>query len=80
MATLNWKLREYLKKHKITTLALEAKAETVSRVTLYRLTSPDPGKRPQRIDIPTLSAIIKGLRSLTGDNVMVSDLLEYQEG
>lgn len=79
MDTMHWKLREFLAERNITRLALEKKAD-VSRVTLYRMTSPDPKKLQQRIDFPTLTAIIAALRDLTGEDVTPDDLLEFVPG
>lgn len=78
MEQVQWKLREYLQAHNISTLHLEHAAGTVSRPTLYRIVSPDSEKRPARLDFPTLTAIIRGLRLITGKKVIVSDVLEYE--
>lgn len=78
MEQVQWKLREYLQVHEIPTLRLESAASPVSRQTLYRITSPDPKKRPSGVDFGTLSAIVKGLRLITGERVKVGDVLEYE--
>ena len=70
-----WKLDSFLKAHDITVYALAQKTEgRLTRTTLYNLTN----KRPKRIEIETLDVLIPVLTGLTGKEVTVHDLLEYE--
>lgn len=75
MAAVRWKLADYLDKHGLTAYAL-AKAVGQTRMnTLYRIAR--RGDEPTRVDLPTLAAIIVGLRQLTGEPVDLTDILEF---
>ena len=75
MAAIRWKLAEYLSTRSLTPYSL-AKASGVQRMnTIYRISR--AGDEPTRIDLPTLAAIISGLRKLTGEDVQITDVLEY---
>lgn len=53
-----------------------AKSSGINRMTtLYRIAK--VGDEPTRVDLPTLAAIITGLRKLTGEDVQITDILEY---
>jgi DNA-binding Xre family transcriptional regulator len=73
---VKWKLKEYLDQHDITPyrLAQEVHGE-LSQKGVYRLV--DQGLGGVRFD--TLSAVIKGLRTITGREVTPNELLEYRE-
>ena len=51
------------------------KESGLAQGTVYRLVNGDT----RNLNADTLDAAIKALRSLTGESVSVSDLLEYQE-
>lgn len=74
--TVTWKLKSYLDTHGITAyrLAQETHGE-LSQTGVYRLLSDELGG----VRFDTLSAVIKGLETLTGKTVTPNDLLEYQE-
>lgn len=75
MAVVRWQLARYLEARNITAYAL-AKASGVSRMTtIYRIAK--VGSEPTRVDLPTLAAIINGLRKLTSEDVQITDILEY---
>lgn len=75
MAAIRWKLAQYLSAHSLTPYSL-AKASGIQRMnTIYRISR--AGDEPTRIDLPTLAAIISGLRKLTGEDVQITDVLEY---
>lgn len=78
VATYKWKLPEYLEQHEITPYRLGVELGGHKRIpVIYRLAKKD--KPPTRVDFDTLGELIKGLRVLTGKNVQLSDLLEYQD-
>ena len=53
-----------------------AKATGTSRpTTIYRLAREN--HEPTRIDLPTLTLVLDGLRKLTGEDVQITDILEY---
>lgn len=74
MAT-TWKLRDYLYDHKIKPAKLATHLQgRVSRTAIYGLVAAEP---PKAIYLETLDAVLPALRELTGEDVQVSDLLEY---
>ena len=75
MSVTRWKLAEFLKARNLSAYAL-AKASNVKQLnTVYRIAR--SGHEPTRIDLPTLTAVLDGLRKLTGEEVQLSDILEY---
>lgn len=77
MAVVQWRLASFLEARQITAYAL-AKASGVSRMTtIYRIAK--VGEEPTRVDLPTLAAVIVGLRKLTGEDVQITDVLEFVE-
>ncbi|WP_075834952.1 helix-turn-helix domain-containing protein [Deinococcus marmoris] len=75
MAAVRWRLSDVLEEHGITAYAL-AKAGGIDRMgTVYRIAR--RGHEPSRIDLPTLARIVTGLRQLTGQEIQISDILEY---
>lgn len=75
MSEMRWKLNEYLERRNLSAYAL-AKASGITQPnTVYRLAK--VGREPTRIDIPTLMAVLDGLRRLTGEDVQIPDILEY---
>jgi DNA-binding Xre family transcriptional regulator len=72
---VRWKLREFLNAHDITPHQLALKTENkLSQKTVYSLANARTGG----VRFDTLEAIIPALSELTGKNVTVQDLLEYQ--
>lgn len=63
-----WKLHAILEQHNITV----CKPSSIPKSTRYNLVN----KRPARIDLGTLSAVLGALDSLTGSKVKVNDVLE----
>lgn len=75
MAT-TWKLRDYLYDHKIKPAKLATHLEgRVSRTAIYGLVAAEP---PKAIYFETLDAVLPALRELTGEEVQITDLLEYE--
>jgi len=75
MAT-TWKLRDYLHDRRIRPAKLANLLEgRMSRTSIYTLVAEVP---PKAIYLETLDAILPALRELTGEDVQVSDLLEYE--
>ena len=75
MSETRWKLAKFLKDKKLSAYAL-AKASGIKQPnTVYRIAR--VGYEPGRIDLSTLTAVLDGLRKLTGEEVQLSDILEY---
>ncbi|GGI93500.1 helix-turn-helix domain-containing protein [Deinococcus wulumuqiensis] len=75
MSTVRWRLSEYLEQRGLTAYGL-AKASGIERMgTVYRIAR--QGHEPARVDLPTLARILDGLYSLTGEEVQLTDILEY---
>ena len=69
-----WKLRDFLEAKGITVYALSKELEgQVSITTLYSLKN----RRPKRLDLEGLDALIPALERLTGERVELTDLLEF---
>ena len=78
MGTVRWKLNKFLEAHDLTAYRLATTLDTHTRApTIYRLAKKDV--ELSRIDFNVLATVIDGLRELTGEEVTISDLLEYQE-
>lgn len=74
MDTVKWRLKEFLNEHDLSTYQLVDKAHgKLSRTGVYRLTDDEL----KGVRFESLAAIIPALRELTGEDVQVSDLLEY---
>ncbi len=72
---LEWKVKEFLKVHGISAYRLMKEAR-LAQGTAYRLANNQAGG----LSLETLDAVIEALRRLTGKQVVLADLLEYQEG
>lgn len=78
MGAIRWKLAEFLEANKLTAYRLATTLDSHTRTpTIYRIAKKDV--ELSRIDFTVLATVIDGLRELTGKDVTVSDLLEYQE-
>lgn len=78
VGAIKWKLSEYLAKKGITAYRLATTLDTHTRApTIYRLARQDV--ELSRIDFNVLATVIEGLRELTGEEVDVTDLLEYKD-
>lgn len=75
MSATQWRLAQFLQARGITAYALAKATGTARPTTIYRLARAD--HEPTRVDLPTLTMVIDGLRTLTGEDVQVSDILEY---
>ena len=73
MSVTRWRLAKFLKVRGLSAYSL-AKA-TARPTTIYRLAKED--HEPTRVDLPTLTLVLDGLRKLTGENVQITDILEY---
>lgn len=77
MVQLRWKLADYLSRRGLTPYRLAKAAPRANPSTVYRLAR--AGAPPTRIDLPTLEAVLDGLRALTGEMVTLSDVIETVE-
>jgi DNA-binding Xre family transcriptional regulator len=75
MSALHWRLANYLEQRQITAYALGKAMGASYMNTVYKMAK--KGKEPSRVDLPTLLRILDGLRKLTGEDVQLSDILEY---
>jgi len=74
------RLKEILQKRNITIYALQKKTEEQrNRISYQALHALANNPTPDSVRLHTLDAVISALRSLTGEHITVSDLLEYQE-
>jgi DNA-binding Xre family transcriptional regulator len=74
MKRLRWKLAEYLEAHELTGYKLREETRLSSN-TIYPLIR----GTVERIDTKTLQRILAALKSLTGKEVSVCNLLEYEQ-
>lgn len=75
MSVVRWRLADYLEKRGLTAYALGKAMGTSYMNTVYRMAR--RGDEPTRVDLPTLSSVLDGLRKLTGEDVQIADVLEY---
>lgn len=75
MSETRWRLDQYLKARGFSAYALAKAIGTSRATTIYRLAK--AGHTPTRIDLPTLTLVLDGLRKLTGEEVQITDILEY---
>lgn len=74
METIRWKLKEYLNQRGVSAYKLAERSNgRLSRTGIYRLTADDL----KAVRFESLAVIIPALRELTGEEVQISDLLEY---
>ncbi len=71
---IKWKLKELLDTHDLTPYRL-MKESGLAQGTIYRIVNGEANG----VDTATLDATIRALRELTGQQINVADLLEYQE-
>jgi DNA-binding Xre family transcriptional regulator len=71
---VRWKVKQFLEAHGLTTYRL-MKESGLAQGTVYRLVNGDT----QNLNAATLDATIKALRTLTGKQVDIPDVLEYRE-
>jgi hypothetical protein len=77
---IEWNLRDVLEKRGVTVFSLaRAMGSQSHAVKLYRIASPDPDKRPRRVDFETLEQLIPAIYELTGETVTPNDLLEITD-
>ncbi|WP_216322935.1 helix-turn-helix domain-containing protein [Deinococcus aestuarii] len=75
MSATRWKLADFLKARGFSAYALVKASGVKQPNTIYRIAR--PGHEPTRVDLPTLTLILDGLRQLTGEDVQIGDILEY---
>jgi len=76
VATVKWKLAEFLKSHDVSAYELGIKLGGATRMShAYRLANVK--SPPARIDFATMGEVIKALKDITGKPVTFDDLLEY---
>ncbi len=71
---LEWKVKEFLAVHNISAYRLMKEAG-LAQGTAYRLANNQAGG----LSLETLDAVIEALRRLTGKEVVLAELLEYQD-
>lgn len=76
MSRIRWRLADYLEERGLSAYAVGKAMGTSYMNTVYRMAR--RGDEPARVDLPTLSRVIDGLRKLTGEEVQITDILEYQ--
>lgn len=76
MSVIRWKLADFLAEHGLTAYALGKAMGTTYMNTVYRMAR--RGHEPSRIDLPTLVNVLDGLRTLTGKEVEIADILIYE--
>lgn len=77
VATVKWKLADYMQEHDVTAYELAVELGGHTRMShAYRLANAK--KPPTRIDFDTMGELIRGLEKITGKPVHFNDLLEYQ--
>ena len=75
MAFIRWRLADFLEERGLSVYALAKATGTPRMNTIYRLAR--RGQEPTRVDLPTLAAVIAGLRRLTGQAVAITEILEF---
>ena len=70
---VQWKVKQYLQARNLTPYRL-MKESGLAQGTVYRLVNGDT----RNLNADTLDATIRALRTLTGEQVDISDVLEYQ--
>ncbi len=74
-------IKSILERHGISVYALQKKTEEQGRRISYQaLHALVNNPEPDSIRLNTLDATLLALRSLTGEDLTICDLLEYQEG
>ena len=76
MSAIRWRLADFLKEHGLSAYALAKHSGVKHPNTVYRIAR--PGHEPGRVDLPTLKAILDGLRELTGKPTRLADVLVYE--
>ncbi|GGS25980.1 helix-turn-helix domain-containing protein [Deinococcus knuensis] len=69
-------MADFLAEHGLTAYALGKAMGTSYMNTVYRMAR--RGHEPSRIDLPTLVNVLDGLRTLTGKEVEIADILIYE--
>ena len=73
MTTLHFKLDDTLHRHKKSAAAL-VEASGLAKATVYNIVN----NKAKAVELETLAKLMDGLRSLTGESVTLSDILEEQ--
>ncbi len=71
---ISWTIRPYLERHDLTAYRL-MKESGLAQGTVYRLVRGETNT----LNAETLDRVMTALRRLTGENVQIGDLLEYEE-
>lgn len=73
---IRWRLPELLEEYDITGYQIGVELGGHKKMpVIYNLTN--PAKRPSRVNFATMSDILSALRSLTGEDIQLTDLIEY---
>lgn len=73
MSTVQFNLDPFLRQHKTTPLAL-AEASGLSKTTVYNIVN----NKAKAVELETLGKLISGLRTLTGENIEIKDILKEE--
>ena len=76
MTQVQWRLQQYLQQHSLSAYRLAKTLPDVQPPTIYRLAS---SRAPQSVNFELLGKVLRGLRTLTGEDVTLNDLLEVTE-
>ena len=75
MSMVRWRLTDYLEANNLTAYALGKSIGGSRMNTIYRIAR--RGEEPTRVDFLILASVLDGLRKLTGEDVQLTDILEY---
>lgn len=73
MSTVQFNLDPFLRQHKTTPLAL-AEASGLSKTTVYNIVN----NKAKAVELETLGKLMTGLRTLTGENINMNDILKEE--
>lgn len=75
VARVKWRLSEFLRHNNVTAYKLAHTVKTARANTIYRIAR--EGDELKRVDFEVLADMLMGLRELTGKDVQLTDLLEF---
>jgi len=75
MSIVRWRLADFLETRGLTAYALGKTIGSPRMNTIYRIAR--RGEEPTRVDFLILATVLDGLRKLTGEDVQLTDILEY---
>lgn len=75
VARVKWRLSEFLQHNNVTAYKLAHTVKNARANTIYRIAR--EGNEMKRVDFEVLADMLVGLRELTGKDVQLTDLLEF---